>query len=367
VLTGILVGLVPAVRSTSVSLIAAMKSRQMAGSERHSRFHTGKWIVAGQVALSLVLLIGGGLLLHTFVKLLTLDAGFDRHNVLLVTARAPWFTADTVKMAPEQRAAAYDEIGRRLGAIPGVISVARSFTTPIGSDNYYTGISADVPNAPTGKQALASFNFVTPGYFTTLRTPLLAGRDFDQRDAKNASQVAIVNESVARRFFPGVNALGRSFRVRAGQPALVEIVGIVKDSKYGSLREVTPPTVFLPAVQAPPSGEAAEFVVRTSTPPAALVPTIQRAMVDVNTEFPLKFHTLAGQVADNLVQERLLATLSAFFGALALLLAMIGLYGVLNYPHGRRMGNGWPSRRPIPMAIRNYSRSRSAAGRRCSS
>jgi len=164
-----------------------------------------------------------------------------------------------------------------------------------------------------------------------LRTPLVAGRDFDERDAKNASPVAIVNESVARRFFPGVNALGRSFRVRVGQPALVEIVGIVKDSKYGSLREVTPQTVFLPAVQAPPGSEAAEFVVRISTPPAALVPTIQRAMVDVNTEFPLTFHTLAGQVADNLVQERLLATLSAFFGALALLLAMIGLYGVLNY------------------------------------
>jgi len=331
VLTGILVGLVPAVRATSVSLIAAMKSRQMAGSEPRSRFHAGKWIVAGQVALSLVLLIGGGLLLHTFVKLLTLDAGFDRSNVLVVTARAPWFAADTVKMAPEERAATYDEIGRRLGAIPGVISVARSFTTPIGSDNYLTGISADVPNAPTGKQAVASFNFVTPGYFTTLRTPLLAGRDFDERDAKTAAPVAIVNESVARRFFPGVNALGRSFRVRAGQPALVEIVGIVTDSKYGSLREVTPPTVFLPAAQAPPSGEAAEFVVRTSTPPSALIPTIQRAMVDVNREFPLKFHTLAEQVADNLVQERLLATLSAFFGALALLLAMIGLYGVLNY------------------------------------
>ena len=106
VLTGILVGLLPAVRSTGVSLIAAMKSRQMAGSERHSRFHAGKWIVAAQVALSLVLLIGGGLLLHTFVKLLTLDAGFDRHNVLVVTARAPWFAADTVTMTPEQRAAA---------------------------------------------------------------------------------------------------------------------------------------------------------------------------------------------------------------------------------------------------------------------
>ena len=99
--------------------------------------------------------------------------------------------------------------------------------------NFATSISADVPNARTGKQAVASSNFfVTPGYFTTL----LAGRDLDHRDTKNAPPVAVVNGSVARRFFPGVNAMGRSFRLRAGQPALVEIVGIVKDSKYGSLR-----------------------------------------------------------------------------------------------------------------------------------
>jgi predicted permease len=328
--TGILVGLLPALRATSSSLIAAMKSRQAAGNDQRSRFHPGKWIVSGQVALSLVLLIGGGLLLNTFVKLLTLDAGFDRGNVLVVTARPPWFAAEATKSTPEQRWATYEEIGRRLRMVLGVVSVARAFTTPIGFDNYVTVISADAPNAPAGERATASFNFVRPGYFATLRTPLLSGRDLEERDERSAAPVAVANEALARQFFPGVNALGRTFRWR-GQAAPVEIVGIVKDSKYGSLREAPPPTVFLPASSAPGNAEAAEFAVRTSTSPAALVPAIERVMADVNKGFPLEFHTLAAQVADNLVQERLLASLSAFFGALALLLAMVGLYGVLSY------------------------------------
>jgi putative ABC transport system permease protein len=330
ILTGILVGLVPALRSTDVSLMGAMKSRQATAGGRVTPFRAGRWVVAGQVALSLVLLIGGGLLLRTFVTLMTLDTGFDRNGVLIATARAPWFARDTVKLTPEQRAATYDEIGRRLQAIPGVLSVARCFTTPIGDDNWFNTISTDAPNAPTGEQATASFNFVSPGYFATFRTPLLAGRDFDERDTKTSPPVAIVNESAARKFFPGVNALGRHFR-RPRQPAPVEIVGIVKDSKYESLREVIPPTAFLPAVQAPPGGEAEEFAIRTSMPPSTLIPTVRRTIREVNSEVPLNIHTLAEQVADNLVQERLLATLSAFFGGLALLLATIGLYGVLSY------------------------------------
>jgi putative ABC transport system permease protein len=163
ILTGSVIGLMPAVRSTGMSLMTAMKSTQSAGIER--RLHAGRWIVAGQVALSLVLLIGGGLLLRTFVTLLTLDMGFDRSNVLVVIAKAPWFAADIVKMAPEQRSAAYDEIASRVRALPGVLSAARAFTTPLGDDNWFTDISVDAPGAPSGEQATVWFNFVTPGYF----------------------------------------------------------------------------------------------------------------------------------------------------------------------------------------------------------
>ena len=150
-------------------------------------------------------------------------------GVLVATARAPWFAEDTVKMPPEQRAATYDEIGRRLRALPGVTSVARAFTTPIGDDNWFEPVSPG--REGTSSQATGTFNFVSPEYFRTLRTPILAGRDFDDRDTKTSAPVAIVNESAARKFFPGVIAIGRHFR-KPSQAAPIEIVGIVKDSKY---------------------------------------------------------------------------------------------------------------------------------------
>jgi predicted permease len=332
--SALLVGLLPALRSTRVALIEAMKAGQVVGGEPRLRFRLGKWIVAGQVALSLVLLIAGGLLLRTFVKLLTLDPGFDRNNVLVVIAKPQWFAADTAKVPPEQRPATYDEITRRLRALPGVTSVARTYTTPIGDDNSFTEIYADNPNAPTGKEDVY-FNFVAAGYFETLRTPLLAGRDFNEGDTKNAAPVAIVNQAVARKYFSGLNALGRHFRrgdVPADQPAsMIEIVGIVKDSKYDSLRQVTPPTVFIPATQAPLRAQAEEFVLRTSVPPPTLISAVQQTVAQVSQQIPLEFHTLAEQVDDDLVQERLLATLAGFFSVLALVLAMIGLYGVLSY------------------------------------
>ena len=154
VATGLLVGLLPAMRATGGSLIAAMKSRETAASVQQARFRAGKWIVGAQVALSLVLLIGGGLLLRTFVKLVTLDTGFDRRNVLVVTASPPWFAADTVTTTAERRVESYDEIARRLRETRGVISVTRSYTTPIGELNWLNAVSADVANAPTGGRRL---------------------------------------------------------------------------------------------------------------------------------------------------------------------------------------------------------------------
>ena len=168
VLTGILVGLVPALRSTHASLMGAMKSQQAPIGGRVP-FRGGRWIVAGQIALSLVLLVGAGLLLRTFVTLFTLDAGFDRNGVLVATARLPWFAEDTVKMPPEQRAATYDEIVRRLRALPGVTSVARTFTTPIGDDNWFEPVSTG--REGTSSQATGTFNFVSPEVLPDVADP----------------------------------------------------------------------------------------------------------------------------------------------------------------------------------------------------
>jgi predicted permease len=262
--------------------------------------------------------------------LLTLDAGFDRRNVLVVGARAPWFAADTIKVPPDRREVVYEEVVGRLRAIPGVVAVARGYTTPIGDDNWFTSVSMGAATDPRDEPATAFFNFVTPGYFATLRIPVLAGRDVDDRDTKHSSPVAVVNESFARLFLPGVAPLGRTFR-RGSEPAAVEIVGIVKDSKYETLRDAVPPTVFLPAAQAPRGAEAEQFILRTSIPPSLVTPVLRRVLADVNRDIPLAFRTLDERVSDHLTRERALATLAGFFGAVALLLAMIGLYGVLSY------------------------------------
>ena len=328
VLTAILVGLLPAFRSTRIALIEAMKARTGAGGAQG--LGAGRWIVVGQVALTLVLLIGGGLLLRSFVRLVTLDLGFDRSNVLVVSATPPWFAVDTAKEGPEKRTVIYEEIERRLRALPGVLSTARAFATPIGDDNWLQIIHTDAPNAPTGDEASICLNFVSPGYFAILRTPLLQGRDFDGHDLKNSAHVAIVNETAVRKFFPSGSVLGRHFRW-GDEPEQVEIVGVVKDSKYERVREVVPPTVFFPAAQIPSRVSAEEFVLRTSVSPEMLIEPVRRAAAQMSKDIPLKFRTLVGQVDDDLVQERLLAAVSGFFGVLGLLLAMMGLFGAVSY------------------------------------
>ena len=330
VLTGTLFGVLPALRSTRVSLSSAMKGSQAEESEHGARFRPGKWIVASQVALSLVLLVTAGLFLRSFVKLITLDIGFDRDNVLLVSANLK-----TAKVPPDRYLATFEDLEKRLRSLPGVVSAGRSIMTPISGFEWNNNVHVDSPDAPTGDEALVDFNFVSPGYFQTLRTPILTGRGFDGRDTKTAPQVAIINQTMVQKFFHGANPTGKYFKLdpwKPGEPApVIEVVGVIKDSKYESLRENTPPTAFFPITQIPEMDESATFELRSLTPPAGLIPAVQESAAAVNKEIPLQFRTLAKQVDDSLVQERLLATLSGFFGGLALLLAMIGLYGALSY------------------------------------
>jgi putative ABC transport system permease protein len=328
ILTGILFGVLPAFRSTQVSLTSAMKGGQVFYSERRMRFRPAKWIVASQVALSLVLLVASGLFLRSFVKLATLDIGFDRKNVLVVHA-----DLHTAKVPPEQWLVTYEQIEARLHSLPGVVSSGRSVMTPISGFEWNQFVHTDSPNSPTGDNALVYFNYISPGYFKTMRTPLLAGRNFNDHDTKASTQVAIINQTMARRFFPNTDPLGTYFTTEAdpGKPApKLQIVGLAKDSKYESLREDTFSTAFFPVTQVP-EDSSENFILRTATPPMSLVSAVQEAVASVDKAIPIEFATLAQQVDDSLVEERLLATLSTFFGGLALLLAMIGLYGALSY------------------------------------
>jgi putative ABC transport system permease protein len=329
ILTGILVGLLPALRSTRVSMMTAMKGTAVEEGKGRIRFRAGKLIVASQVAMSLVLLIGGGLLMRSFVKLMTVDLGFDRNNVLLVDA-----DLNIAKVPVQKRTPTFEAIENRLQSLPGALSVARSFNTPLSHITWNDLIHADNPQAPTGDASVVLFNFVSPGYFQTMRMQFIAGRGFDTGDVKTGPQVAIVNETLAKKFFSGMNAIGRRFRVEpetGKQTPMVEIVGVVKDSKYESMREQPQPTAFFPIAQNTDTDSRETFELRTAVPPSQMISAVHHAVADVNSAIPLNFLTLSEQVDDDLVYERVLATLSGFFGGLALLLAMVGLYGVLSY------------------------------------
>ena len=338
-LTPLLFGLLPALRSTRVSLSSAMRGSQSGEAGRSLRFHPRKWIVGSQVALSLVLLVAAGLLLRSFVKLVTLDIGFDRNNVLLVHT-----DLRTAKIPIDRQAATYEEIESRLRTLPGVLSVGRSMMTPI-SDTLSVNNSVHTEwtklwnvhkDFEGWSDAEAKFivyeDNISPGYLPTLRMRLLAGRNFTRADM-GSSRVAIVNQTFAHRFFPGLNPIGRAYLEGAPTAQPVEVVGLVEDSKYFSLREENLPTAFLPLNQPSELGfeDRDTLELRTAIPPSRLIVPVLAAVAEVNRAIPLEFHTLADQVNDSLAQERLLALLSGFFGALALILAMIGLYGTFSY------------------------------------
>jgi hypothetical protein len=181
-------------------------------------------------------------------------------------------------------------------------------------------------------------NYVTPGYLDAMGTAIVAGRDFNASDTATSAKVAIINETAARRFYGVKNPIGLTYRTRSGDgPWLpVEVIGVARDAKYRSLRDAVPPTAYLPFPQNSPAGLGATLVAKGATGSAALAPSITNAIATISTDIPLTFRTFDSQVRDSLVQDRLMATLSALFGVLALAVAAVGLAGLVSYSINRR-------------------------------
>ncbi|HEV3220619.1 MAG TPA: ABC transporter permease [Candidatus Acidoferrales bacterium] len=325
----LLFGVLPAFRSTKVSLSDSMKGSEGEHSERRKSFSGVRWVVSSQVALSLVLLVAAGLFIGTFRNLVTRDIGFERSNVLIVQTNM-----QKSGIPQDRRAATADLMLEKIRAIPGVVSASQSVMTPVSNFQWDSYIYAVGEKEQKGDDADAMFNYVSPGYFQTLRQPILAGRDFDAHDTAASMKVAIVNRVLARKFFNNDDPVGRSFTIdagRNGRSAPVEIVGITKDAAYDDLRHDFPPTAFFPITQVEEDAGSPNIEIHTSAGVPGLMESIRGIVAGINPAISLQFRTLEQQVDDSVAQERLLATLSGFFGGLALLLAVIGLYGVLAY------------------------------------
>jgi putative ABC transport system permease protein len=332
-LTGLMFGIAPAWRAASVDPQFAMKVNAR-GVIQGSKLGVGKVLVTAQMALSMLLAVGAGLMLSTFWKLASLDAGFDRSDVLLVTT-----DLRSGKYPEERWSAVYLEILQKLRAVPGVASASVSYFTPVCHCRLNSEVEIEGYTPKSRDDAMVAFNNVTDQYFETVGTPIVGGRDFDRNDTPSSPRVAIISQAMARKYFGLRNPLGQHFRIRnGGIPGTpVEVIGIVKDAKYGSLRDDPSPYAFLPWGQGHAFWPLTSFELRAvGGSPSLLIPGVKSAIGAVNPEMSIGLQTLSAKVDDSIKRERLLATLSGVFGVLGLILASIGSYGVMSYSVARR-------------------------------
>jgi putative ABC transport system permease protein len=337
VLTVLLFGLAPAVRATRVKASLALAAEARGSRQDSARPRLGRMLVAGQIALSLVLLVGTGLFLSTLHNLLTVDLGFDRTNILLVSAELKH-----AGIPPAEQARAHREIVAKLNGVPGVVSAASSYMTPMGSAGW-NGMSYPEGFVPQSRRdAMIFLNSVSPGYFRTMRAPLLAGREFTERDEANAPKVMIINESTARRFFGSAYPIGKTIGMdrpgHRGERDTYEVIGVVKDAKYNRVDEAQRKIGYLAITQDPGYGSRRTYEVLTAGPAETIIPSIRTLVSGVSKDITLQFQTLETQINESLLQPRMVAMLSAVFGTLALVLAMVGLYGTTSYGVARRKG-----------------------------
>ena len=329
VLVGIIFGLVPALQASKHDLVPALKDHSQQLGDRRRMFSLRNALVIGQVALSIVVLIGAGLFLRSLNHARAINPGFDAEHILTLS-----FNTAAQKYDATKAAQFYQQLTNRVQALPGVESVSLAQSAPL-SYFYSPAFSAPVfvegHEPPQGQNPpVVGNNTVGPNFFRTLGVPLISGREFTDRDREGAPHVAIVNETLVRDLFPNTDPIGQRLHVVSRQPSSWEIVGVVKDSKYRSLGEDSMPYIFLPYLQTPQP--AMSLHVRTSGNPKEVAAAVRREVQALDPNLPA-FHVMS--LADNmdisLLPARFGAVLLGMFGFLALLIASIGIYGVMSY------------------------------------
>ena len=343
--TGTLFGLAPALRSTRPSLAPTLKDQvgTVVGGGSGVRFR--KTLVVGQVMLSVLLLIGAGLFIRSLRNLHLTDLGMRADNLLAfsIDPSIGGYSAQRTQQF-------YQQMLDRMQIQPGVSGVAFASMGVLEGSEWDSTITVDGYEAKPGENMNPYCNAVSPGYFKTMGVPFLLGRDFDQRDAvviqppdpdapgASTFRVAIVNESFAKHYYGSASPIGRriGFGGDPGTPTPIEIIGVVKDAKYTGVRDDIPQTVYFAYQQMDDAGSAVVYV-RTGQDPGAAFGAVRRTVQEMDSTIPIyNLRTLARQIERSLLTERIVATLSTAFGALATLLAVIGLYGLMAYTVARR-------------------------------
>jgi predicted permease len=324
-ITGLLFGLAPAWKAFAAA---------PASSLQRSRQGLGKSLVVAQVALSVVLLSAAGTFAGYLWNLRNLNLGFEREHVLLMS-----LDAARSGYSAERLVGGYRELLGRLETIPGVRSATLSGATPISGAGASSFVNAEGFEERVQDRRYVAINGVAPKYFATLGAPLLAGRDFDDRDAPGGPRVAIVNQAMARYYFGDRNPVGKHVTLEhmtgGDNPAPVEIVGVAGDAKYLDLHEPAPRTIYLDAFQM--ARMPSQFLLRTSGAPAAVADEVRRAVREVLSNVSVaRVTTMADQVDASIVPERLISGFSELFAGLGAMLAAIGIYGLLAYTVARR-------------------------------
>jgi putative ABC transport system permease protein len=330
VATCVVFGLLPALRVTATRPTSTMIAGSRGLTDSPERFALRRVLVVTQVAFSLVLIVGALLFVRSLRNLITLDPGFRQEGILVAT-----LDLRPAGIPEGRRESAFQEIVEHFRRLPGVASAAQVIIPPVSGYGWNNKVLID------GKKyaQLANFNSVSDEYFKTMEISLLDGRDFNRGDTASSAKVAIVTKSFTKLFFAGANPIGRTFQidVAPGEPQpIYEIIGVSEDVKYTDLREEFRPLVYLATMQDEKPQPFLQVVIKCSAPMSAASAEILTAMRSINTSTIVQFTTLESQVRDSLLRERLMATLSGFFGALAALIATVGLYGVMSYTVLRR-------------------------------